>query len=96
MRPAGRWDSCRRSIERYAATASSITVSTFSCFGAELGAAFLCADLGLEPEVREDHAGYIENWLKVLKADKRATFTAASKASEAATWLLAKAGQGAA
>jgi antirestriction protein ArdC len=56
----------------------------------------LCADLGLEPEVREDHAGYIENWLKVLKADKRATFTAASKASEAATWLLAKAGQGAA
>lgn len=63
---------------------------------AELGAAFLCADLGLEPEVREDHAGYIENWLAVLKNDKRAIFTAASKASEATTWLLAKAGQGAA
>jgi antirestriction protein ArdC len=33
---------------------------------AELGSAFLCADLGVEPEVREDHAAYIGNWLKVL------------------------------
>lgn len=63
---------------------------------AELGAAFLCADLGLEPEVREDHAAYIDHWLAVLKSDKRAIFTAASKASEAATWLKAKAERGAA
>ena len=63
---------------------------------AELGAAFLCADLGLEPEVREDHAGYIESWLKVLKSDNRAIFTAASKASEAATWLIEKGNGGAA
>ena len=31
---------------------------------AELGAAFLCADLGLTPEVREDHAAYISTWLE--------------------------------
>lgn len=30
---------------------------------AELGSAFLCADLDLTPEVREDHAAYIANWL---------------------------------
>lgn len=54
---------------------------------AELGAAFLCADLGLEPELREDHASYIGSWLKALKDDKRAIFTAAAKASEAASWL---------
>ena len=35
---------------------------------AELGSAFLAADLGLELEPREDHAAYIESWLKVLKA----------------------------
>ena len=57
---------------------------------AELGAAFLCGDLGLTPEPRADHAQYIANWLKVLKDDKKAVFTAASKASEAANWLLAR------
>jgi antirestriction protein ArdC len=55
---------------------------------AELGAAFLCGDLGINPEPRADHAQYISNWLKVLKDDKRAVFTAASKASEAANWLI--------
>jgi antirestriction protein ArdC len=38
---------------------------------AELGSAFLCADLGITPEVRDDHASYIANWLTVLKNDKR-------------------------
>lgn len=55
---------------------------------AELGAAFLCSDLSITPEPRADHACYIASWLKVLKNDKRAVFTAASKASEAANWLL--------
>src|SRR5690606_36618687 len=38
---------------------------------AELGSAFLCADLDLTPEVRDDHASYIASWLEVLKNDKR-------------------------
>jgi antirestriction protein ArdC len=54
---------------------------------AELGAAFLCADLGLTPETREDHAAYIGSWLKVLKNDKRAVFTAASHAQRATDYL---------
>jgi len=33
---------------------------------AEMGAAFLCADLGLTPEIRDDHAAYIGSWLKAL------------------------------
>jgi antirestriction protein ArdC len=54
---------------------------------AELGAAFTCAHLGLSTEPREDHAQYIQSWLRVLKADKRAIFTAASKAQQACDWL---------
>jgi len=54
---------------------------------AELGSAFLCADLCITPEVREDHAAYIDNWLKVLKEDKRAVFSAASHASKAVDFL---------
>ena len=56
---------------------------------AELGAAFLCADLALTPEVRDDHAAYIASWLKVLKDDKRAIFTAAAHAQRAADYLAA-------
>jgi antirestriction protein ArdC len=54
---------------------------------AELGSAFLCADLELTPELREDHASYIATWIKVLKDDKRAVFTAASHAQRAADFL---------
>ncbi len=54
---------------------------------AELGAAFLCADLGITPETREDHAAYIGHWLEVLKGDKRFIFTAASHAQKAADFL---------
>ena len=54
---------------------------------AELGSAFLCADLRITPEVRDDHASYIANWLEVLKNDKRAIFTAASHASKAVDYL---------
>ena len=54
---------------------------------AELGAAFLCADLGLALEDRDDHAAYIGSWLKVLKNDKRAIFSAAAHAQRAADFL---------
>jgi antirestriction protein ArdC len=54
---------------------------------AELGAAFLCADLALTPEPRTDHAAYIQSWLKVLKDDKRAIFSAAAHAQRAADFL---------
>jgi antirestriction protein ArdC len=54
---------------------------------AELGSAFRSADLELTPEVREDHASYIASWIKVLKDDKRAIFTAASHAQRAVDFL---------
>lgn len=54
---------------------------------AEIGAAFLCADLGITPETREDHAAYIASWLIALKNDKRAIFTAASHAQRAVDHL---------
>jgi len=52
---------------------------------AELCAAFLCAEFGFDGDLR--HAGYIEHWIELLKADKRAFFTACSQASKAADYL---------
>jgi antirestriction protein ArdC len=54
---------------------------------AELGAAFLCAELRISAEPREDHTAYIASWLRVLKNDKKAIFRAASAAQKAATFL---------
>jgi antirestriction protein ArdC len=52
---------------------------------AELTSAFLCAELGVQGELR--HSGYIGHCIKLLKSDPRAIFTAASKASQAANYL---------
>lgn len=54
---------------------------------AELGAAFLCAEVGITNQPREDHAAYIASWLKALKDDKRAIFKAARQAQAAADYL---------
>jgi len=56
---------------------------------AEMGAAFLCADLGITPEVRADHAQYLRQWLGILTDDKRTIFTAAAQAQRAADYLHA-------
>jgi antirestriction protein ArdC len=55
---------------------------------AEMGSAFLCAALGIVPTVR--HADYLGSWLEVLREDSRAIFRAASAATKAADWLLAR------
>jgi len=52
---------------------------------AELGAAFLCAKFGFDGDLRS--AGYIASWIELLRADKRAFFTACSQASKAADYL---------
>ncbi|HBY5672356.1 TPA: DUF1738 domain-containing protein [Klebsiella pneumoniae] len=55
---------------------------------AELGSAFLMADLGIEGEVQ--HESYIASWLKELKNDKRYIFKAVSAASKAHRYLMDK------
>jgi antirestriction protein ArdC len=52
---------------------------------AEMGAAFLCQDYGIQGELR--HAGYIQSWLKALRDDSKAVFKAAALAQKAADYL---------
>lgn len=54
---------------------------------AEIGAAFLCAELGITQDTRADHAQYIHHWMELLEHDPRAIFTAAAKASQAVAYL---------
>lgn len=54
---------------------------------AELGAAFTCGHLAIPGELH--HASYLEHWIKILKADTSAIFTAAARATDAHDHLLA-------
>ncbi|RTM09665.1 MAG: DUF1738 domain-containing protein [Hyphomicrobiales bacterium] len=56
---------------------------------ADIGASFLCADLGIVPEMepRPDHASYVESWLRVLQGDRKAIFQAAAHAQRAVAYL---------
>ena len=54
---------------------------------AEIASAFLCSELGITQDIRTDHAQYLAQWLKLMKDDNRAIFTAAAKASEAVAYL---------
>ncbi|HYM33519.1 MAG TPA: zincin-like metallopeptidase domain-containing protein [Candidatus Cybelea sp.] len=61
---------------------------------AELGAAFLCAELGIANDPRPDHAAYLAHWLRVFDRDAKALITAASKAAVAADYLTRLASTG--
>ncbi len=63
---------------------------------AELGAAFVVGHIGFVDATIENHAAYVENWLKVLKNDKTAIFTASKQASMAYEFILGNGGEKAA
>jgi antirestriction protein ArdC len=54
-----------------------------------LAAAFLCADLSIRGDL-EHHASYVEEWLGVLRLDRKALFRAAADANEAVEFLNAR------
>ncbi len=64
-----------------------------SGYCAELTSALLGSELGLPVDHLDDHASYLAGWLRVLKADNKAILTVASKADQAATYLMTLAGR---
>ena len=57
-----------------------------------MGAAFWCAQFGLEQATRDDHAAYLGDWLALLSADSRALVSACSHAQRAIDHLNQAAG----
>lgn len=82
------WSGAKSRLDRQFGKRFGDKAYAFEELVAEMGAAFTCARLGIENETREDHASYLASWLNVLKADKRAIFTAASKAQAACDFLF--------
>ena len=55
---------------------------------AEMGAAFLCGQAGIEERTLNNSAAYIQNWLTVLKNDHKLIVQAAAQAQRAADFIL--------
>jgi antirestriction protein ArdC len=56
---------------------------------AELGSCYLRSLCGLDINDMSQNAAYIDNWLAVLKSDKRFIFKAATKAQQSVNYILA-------
>lgn len=82
------WSGAEHRIDRHFGERFGDDVYAMEEMVAELGAAFLCGDLGITAEPRPDHAAYIGHWLRIMKGDRKAIFTAASAANKAAEYLL--------
>lgn len=81
------WSGAKHRLDRLKSKKFGDSDYAFEELTAEFGAAFLCAELGLNTVDKGDHASYIENWLKALKNDKTLLFTASSQASKAVDYL---------
>lgn len=55
---------------------------------AEIGAAMLCGQVGIEKETLENTVAYVQSWLSALKNDKQMVIYAASQAQKAADHIL--------
>lgn len=57
---------------------------------AEMGAAMLCGECGIEQAVMDNSASYIAGWLKRLQNDSHLVVLAAGKAQQAADYILGR------
>ena len=83
----GHWTGHKDRLAREFGTRFGDAAYAFEELVAEISSAFLCADMGISLEPREDHAAYLSSWLQVLKQDKRAIFSAAAHAQKAVDFL---------
>lgn len=79
------WSGAPHRLDRTKGKRFGDTAYAFEELVAEMGAAFLCADYGIEGELQ--HADYIGNWLQCLKNDNKAIFNAAALAQKAADYI---------
>jgi antirestriction protein ArdC len=82
------WTGHKKRLDRQFGTRFGDNAYAFEELVADIAAAILGAALGLPEAELENHAAYVDHWVKVLKSDKNAILTAASKADEAVNFIL--------
>jgi len=82
------WTGHKDRLDREFGTRFGNDAYAFEELVAELGAAMLCARHGIETQNRDSHAQYIQHWIKVLRANPKALWTAGSKAQAANNYVM--------
>lgn len=82
-----RWSGHPSRLDRVGRRSSGFAGVTREALVAELGTAFLCADLGLEPRIEKGSILLTGRWLHVMKTDPRFVFHAAGEAQRAVEFL---------
>lgn len=82
------WTGAEKRLNRVKGKKFGDDAYAFEELVAELGAAFVCADLGIVQTTMLDHACYLASWVKVLKSDNKAIFTASTQASAAYNFIV--------
>lgn len=83
------WTGAPHRLNREKGKTFGDAVYAFEELIADIGSAMACAELGISPVVRKEHAEYVGHWLKHIKEDKKAIFRAAARASEAVRFITA-------
>ena len=81
------WTGAKSRLDRISSTNMQTKGYAFEELVAEITACFICSDLEIAANVRDESASYLASWLKCLKKDKKAIFRAASRAQAAADYL---------
>jgi len=81
------WTGAKNRLDRELSTKYGSDNYAYEELVAELGAAFLSADWGISNNVRDDHAKYLNGWLKIMKQNSTAIVSAASLASKAVEYI---------
>lgn len=82
------WTGHKSRLDRTFGTRFGDESYAFEELVAEMGSAFLSATIGIENPPIPNHASYLKNWLRILKSDNRAIFTAASHAQKATNYCV--------
>lgn len=82
----------------HASRLSRDSLTTVAAFGsheyskeelvAEMSAAFLCGETGIEAATLQNQAAYLQGWIRVLKGDPKMAISAAAQAQKAADYIM--------
>jgi len=81
------WSGAKHRLDRTKGKRFGDSDYAFEELVAETGAAILAVQLGVSPEPRADHAQYLNGWIKGLKDNPKAIFSAFTQATKAAEYL---------
>jgi antirestriction protein ArdC len=84
------WTGHKKRLDRDFSGRFGSNAYAFEELVAEIGSVFLCAKMGVKASPSQNNAKYLNNWLEVLKDDKRAIVKAFSLASKASNYIVEK------